>query len=208
MRNYLLVFFFLITTCHSSFSQRYKHFEGNIYYDIYLVNKHDHSSKKVNYLTIRIKDSLVRVDTDSKLFGGQTTIHNLTRHRSYILLKSKDTFYAIQHFDTAAVEKAILFKKVKGKTKLGDFKIKKVSRLIDTNKIDTIEYFTQLDPKYLAIYPGLKGLPATYHVEVNKDFYFLYKAIKVEPKALDDKLFMIPKLFKIVTFDEFIKSQE
>lgn len=206
--RYITLIFLLFFINSSIFSQKYKPFEGTIFYDVYLQKSPDSIPERVNYLTLHIKDSLVRTDTNSESFGGQTTIKNLNKKRSYILLKSNDQFYAIRHIDNDSVSRDFSFKKLKKTTKLDDFKIKSVRRITANSEIDTICYFPEINPVYLNIFSGIKGLPAEYRVPVNEKVSLIYQAIRIEEKELDPKLFSVPNFFKIITFDEFIFLQE
>lgn len=206
MRYFLLIFLLFFINS-SLFSQKYKPFEGTIFYDVYLQASPDSLPKRINYLTLHIKDSLVRVDTNSENFGGQSTIKNSNRKRAYILLKSNDQFYAIRHILTDSASKDFSFKKLNKKAKLDGFQIKSVKRISATGEIDTIYYFPKINPVYLNIFSGIKGLPAEYRVPVNEKAFLIYQAIRIEEKELDPKLFSIPNFFKIITFDEFILLQ-
>jgi hypothetical protein len=190
----------------TSWAQKYTPFEGTIYYDVFLYKSIDSLPIKVNYLTLRIKDSLVRIDTNSDAFGGQTTIKNINRKRSYTLLKSKENFYAIRNIDTSSTTNLFSFKKMSKTTRLDNFKIKAIKRIDADGKIDTIYYLPKISPIYLGIFSGIKGLPAAYTVPIDKQSFLYYQIIKIEPKELDSKLFTIPSIFKIVTMDEFIQS--
>lgn len=206
MRYFLLIFLLFFINS-SLLSQKYKPFEGTIFYDVYLQKSPDSLPERINYLTLHIKDSLVRTDTDSESFGGQTTIKNLNRKRAYILLKSNDQFYAIRHIETDSVGKDFSFKKLNKKAKLNGFQIKSVKRISANGEIDTICYFPKINPIYLNIFSGIKGLPAEYRVPVNEKAVLIYQAIRIEEKELDPKLFSIPGFFKIITFDEFLLLQ-
>lgn len=198
---------FMLLTSTFVFSQKHKPFEGAIYYDVFLYKHPDSLPVKVNYLTLRIKDSLVRIDTNSDAFGGQTTIKNINRKRSYTLLKSQQgEFYAIRNVDTSTVHQNFSFKKIRKSKKIGTYKITAVERIDAQGESDTIYYFPKISPIYLGIFYGIKGLPAAYSVPINKDSYLYYQVIKVEPELLDPKLFTIPSLFKIITMEEFINK--
>lgn len=187
-----------------SAQKKYKPFEGAIYYDVFLYKHADSLPIKVNYLTLRIKDSLARIDTHSDAFGNQSTIKNLNRKRAYILLKSKDTFYAVKSIDTSIVRTKYAFKKIRKSKKIGDYKMKAIRRMDDNGEIDTIYYLPAVNPIYLNIFKGVNGLPVGYKVPISETAYYYYQVIKIEKEVLDKKLFSIPTIFKMVTMDEFI----
>lgn len=203
-KNILFFCFTLFFT--SVFSQKWRDFEGEIYYDVYLINKSENKDVKVNYLTLRVKGGFVRIDTHSETFGGQTTIRNLSLKKSYVLLKSEEDFWAIQqHDDTTKV--AYEFKKQLKSRKINGVKIKRgIRKLEDVS--EEVWYFPHIDPIYLHYNSNFPGLLASYNVPLNSEEYLLYKVVKIEEKIIDKKLFEIPSVFKIITMDEFIlKSQ-
>lgn len=206
--RYILTLLVIFWWINFSLGQKFQSFEGAIFYDVYLLNTKDNSLVKVNYLTLRIKDSLVRIDTYSEHFGGETTIRNINQHKSYTLLKNKEAFYAIRNKEMKDTTKAKVYKKIKGNEKLDGFRIKKAT-LFSTDGIkDTLAYFPSISPAYLGIKKGIKGLPAVYFVKVNTYTKYLYKAFKIESQSLDDKIFQIPTLFKIITIEDFIQLQQ
>lgn len=206
-KRHLLITFLLIFINISAFSQKIKPFEGMIYYDIYLRQSIDSVPIKINYLTLHIKDSLVRVDTNSDVFGGQTTIKNIKQQKSYILLKHQDNFFAIKHLDTSKATTNYQFKKHKSKTKLNDFKIKSVYDKSTGKKKELFYYFESIDPIYLGIFNGIPGLPAEYTIPINTESTYIYQAVQIKEEIIDPKVFKIPSIFKIVSFEEFVNLE-
>ncbi len=200
----ILILFF----CPFLFGQKYKSFEGSIFYDVYFQKATDSIPYKVNYLTIRVKDSIVRVDTNSDSFGGQTTIRNLNQKKSYVLLKSDDNFYAIKQYDNDSVTIHFTTKKMGGKRKLDGYVVKRMKRIYPEGEVDTLYYFPKINPKYLNLSTSLIGLPAEYKVAVNEESNLIYRAVKVEEKELNSELFKIPTIFKIISMDDFILLQQ
>lgn len=189
-------------------AQKYKPFEGTIFYDVYFQKSVDSVPYKVNYLTLRVKDSLVRVDTNSDSFGAQTTIRNMNQKKSYVLLKNEEQYYAIKQYDNDSISTHYTFKKMGKKRKLDGFTMKRTKRISTKGEVDTLYYFPQINPKYLNLSYPLIGLPAEYKVPVNEESFLIYRAIKIEEKQLDEQLFQIPSIFKIISMDEFIMSQQ
>lgn len=202
--KHLLFICLAIVFQNSSYAQKYKPFEGTIFYDVFFQATPDSIPYKVNYLTIRAKDSLVRIDTYSDAFGAQTTIRNLNQKKSYILLKNNDTYYAIKQHDNDSSTTNFSFKKLPQKRKLDGFTVKRIKRIHADNTLDTVYYFPKINPIYLNYNSLIKGLYAEYSVQVNETTKLIYRAIKIEQGELDKKLFQIPSIFKIVTLDEFI----
>jgi hypothetical protein len=157
-------------------------------------------------MRVYTNDTLVRTENESPLFGKQILIKNLNLKKQYLLLNINDKKYAIQQnipLDTLPSKY-----KFEIKSKFKKFGNKKSQLAITTlrNYPTTFKtyYAVDLNPIYLDILKGLKGLPTQYFIP-SVNGIFKYTLIEIEETPLPSSTFLFSKDYTKISFDEFIK---
>jgi len=203
MRNFLL--FILIAYSTFIFSQKSAPFSGEITYQIERVDRED--TVKAMQL-IYAKDSLIKIVTISSDKGKQELIKHLTYNKSYLLIESPLQNFAVrtnEHLLKDSV-KTYTFKKKFGTKKIAGLRAKKVSVKLESVKKDLIFlYLKKIPTNYANCYFDLPGLPVLFYIST-PDGLFRYTLQKLKYANPPLELFMIPKDFKKVSFDEFAEE--
>ena len=195
----------------SGFSQKEGSFSGELTYEIERVDKKDTNR---TFMIIYAKDSLLKVVNFNSNSGKQQLIKHLRLNRSYILLETPKQNFAVrtnEHLVIDSIEN-YTFKKQMGKRKIAGIPVKKL--LVHHKEISeavTFYYTKSISAKYANVYKNLPGLPLLFYIPT-KDGLFKYTLKELKNNNPPLELFMIPKGYKIVSFDdfsnEFLKSSE
>lgn len=205
MKNWLWL---LAIALHFTISaQKYIPFNGKLTYKIELMQEGDSIFRPYSMTTIYTNDTLVRVDTETPHLGIQQLITHLQLHKSYLLINYNETKYAIQsHLKPDTVPSPYSFKKKSGKKTIHGMKVKRV--LVNANfykKPIEIWYFPVLNPHYLGVLKGIKGLPADYYLPTADGMlHYILDAVDLTPVKKD--IFGIPSDYKKVSFDQFLQE--
>ena len=209
--KYLTLVLTIIFSFQYVFSQKNDVFSGELTYEIERVDKKDTNR---TFMIIYAKDSLLKVVNFNSNSGKQQLIKHLRLNRSYILLETPKQNFAVrtnEHLVIDSIEN-YTFKKQMGKRKIAGIPVKKL--LVHHKEISeavTFYYTKSISAKYANVYKNLPGLPLLFYVPT-KDGLFKYTLKELKNNNPPLELFMIPKGYKIVSFDdfsnEFLKSSE
>jgi GLPGLI family protein len=209
--KYLTLFLTIIFSFQYVFSQKNDVFSGELTYEIDRVDKKDTNR---TFMIIYAKDSLLKVVNFNSISGKQQLIKHLRLNRSYILLETPKQNFAVrtnEHLVIDSIEN-YTFKKQMGMRKIAGIPVKKL--LVHHKEISeavTFYYTKSISAKYANVYKNLPGLPLLFYIPT-KDGLFRYTLKELKNNNPPLELFMIPKEFKIVSFEdfsnEFLKSSE
>jgi len=209
--KYLTLVLTIIFSFQYVFSQKNDVFSGELTYEIERVDKKDTNR---TFMIIYAKDSLLKVVNFNSNSGKQQLIKHLRLNRSYILLETLKQNFAVrtnEHLVIDSIEN-YTFKKQMGKRKIAGIPVKKL--LVHHKEISeavTFYYTKSISAKYANVYKNLPGLPLLFYIPT-KDGLFKYTLKELKNNNPPLELFMIPKGYKIVSFDdfsnEFLKSSE
>ena len=209
--KYLTLFLTIIFSFQYVFSQKNDVFSGELTYEIERVDKKDTNR---TFMIIYAKDSLLKVVNFNSNSGKQQLIKHLRLNRSYILLETPKQNFAVrtnEHLVIDSIEN-YSFKKQMGLRKIAGIPVKKL--LVHHKEISeavTFYYTKSISAKYANVYKNLPGLPLLFYIPT-KDGLFKYTLKEMKKNNPPLELFMIPKGYKIVSFDdfsnEFLKSSE
>ena len=209
--KYLTLFLTIIFSFQYVFSQKNDVFSGELTYEIERVDKKDTNR---TFMIIYAKDSLLKVVNFNSNSGKQQLIKHLRLNRSYILLETPKQNFAIrtnEHLVIDSIEN-YTFKKQMGMRKIAGITVKKL--LVNHKEISeavTFYYTKSISAKYANVYKNLPGLPLLFYIPT-KDGLFKYTLKELKNNNPPLELFMIPKGYKIVSFEdfsnEFLKSSE
>ena len=209
--KYLTLFLTIIFSFQFVFSQKNDVFSGELTYEIERVDKKDTNR---TFMIIYAKDSLLKVVNFNSNSGKQQLIKHLRLNRSYILLETPKQNFAIrtnEHLVIDSIEN-YTFKKQMGMRKIAGIPVNKL--LVNHKEISeavTFYYTKSISAKYSNVYKNLPGLPLLFYIPT-KDGLFKYTLKELKNNNPPLELFMIPKEFKIVSFEdfsnEFLKSSE
>jgi GLPGLI family protein len=209
--KYLTLFLTIIFSFQHVFSQKNDFFSGELTYEIERVDKKDTNR---TFMIIYAKDSLLKVVNFNSNSGKQQLIKHLRLNRSYILLETPKQNFAIrtnEHLVIDSIEN-YSFKKQMGMRKIAGIPVKKL--LVHHKEISeavTFYYTKSISAKYANVYKNLPGLPLLFYIPT-KDGLFKYTLKELKNNNPPLELFMIPKGYKIVSFEdfsnEFLKSSE
>jgi len=209
--KYLTLFLTIIFSFQYVFSQKNDVFSGELTYEIERVDKKDTNR---TFMIIYAKDSLLKVVNFNSNSGKQQLIKHLRLNRSYILLETPKQNFAIrtnEHLVIDSIEN-YTFKKQMGMRKIAGIPVKKL--LVNHKEISeavTFYYTKSISAKYSNVYKNLPGLPLLFYIPT-KDGLFKYTLKELKNNNPPLELFMIPKGYKIVSFEdfsnEFLKSSE
>ena len=194
----LLLFLFI----KSGFSQSKGLFSGELTYEIERVDKNDSIR---SFMIIYAKDSLLRVVNFNSISGKQELIKHLRLNRSFLLVELDQQNFAVrtnEHLVIDSIEN-YTFKKQMGMRKIAGITVKKL--LVNHKEISeavTFYYTKSISAKYANVYKNLPGLPLLFYIPT-KDGLFKYTLKELKNNNPPLELFMIPKEFKIVSFEEF-----
>ena len=200
--KYLTLFLAIIFSFQYVFSQKNYVFSGELTYEIERVDKKDTNR---TFMIIYAKDSLLKVVNFNSNSGKQQLIKHLRLNRSYILLETPKQNFAVrtnEHLDIDSIEN-YTFKKQMGMRKIAGIPVKKL--LVHHKEISeavTFYYTKSISAKYANVYKNLPGLPLLFYIPT-KDGLFKYTLKELKNNNPPLELFMIPKEFKIVSFEEF-----
>ena len=205
LRTFIL--FLFINSMLYAQKTNFKPFYGALTYKVELVDSTLKKGKFQYYMRLYTNDTIVRTENESDLFGKQIVIKHLKLNKQYLLLSYNNKKYAIQQQippDTTPskyqFEEKQKFKKfAKKKSQLAITHIKNIPYTFKT-------YFsTELNPIYLDIFKGIKGLPTQYFLSSNKGI-LRYTLIEVQETVLPSTTFLFSKDYIKIPFDDFIKE--
>lgn len=205
MISRLLIFFMLLAS-NAQFAQKNIPFVGTLTYEIKNLTLKD---EKPTQMLVLSCDSIVRIETESKIFGRQSYIKHLIKNKSYLLISlSEGQNYAIRgdfsKTDSSKQSMQYLWKKKFGFRKIGGLSSKKIKLThLKSEKSFNFYYSVKFSAKYNDVYADLPGLPTLYYVET-EDGVLEYRLRKYTTLTPSYDLFGIPSDYQKVTFDEFV----
>jgi len=188
------------------FSQKNLPFIGTLEYEIRNSEIKDEKPQLMHILSL---DSLIRIETNSSVFGTQSFIKHLSKKKSYLLISLDEN----QHFaikgdfsesDTIKKPKKYTWKKKFGSKKIGGLAAKKLKlTLLQSQKTYTCFYSKKYAARCQEAYTDFPGLPVLYYLETDNGVleYRLKKHTTIAPNY---DLFGIPSNYTKITFDEFV----
>jgi hypothetical protein len=203
MRYFLLFFIFSIVS--NLKAQKQLPFSGELTFKIERVDVKD-SSKSIQL--IYAKDSLIKVVNFNSDKGKQELIKHLSYNKSYLLIESPLQNFAIktnEHLVKDSISN-YTFKSQFGSKKIAGMRAKKVKvKLASVKNELTFLYLKKIPAKYANIYTDFPGLPVLFYVST-PDGLFRYTLQELKSSNPPLELFMIPKDYKKVTFEEFAEE--
>jgi hypothetical protein len=203
MRYFLL--FLVLSFKTKPFAQEQLPFSGELTYKIERVDVKD-SSKSIQL--IYAKDSLIKVVNFNSYKGKQELIKHLTYNKSYLLIESPLQNFAIKTNEHLVKDTSVnyTFKTQFGSKKIAGKRAKKIKvKLKSVQNELTFLYLKKIPAKYANMYFDLPGLPVLYYISTPEGLYrYTLQEIKEVSPPLE--LFMIPKDYKKVTFEEFAEE--
>jgi len=203
MRYFLLFLIFSFLT--KSFAQKQLPFSGELTFKIERVDVKD-SSKSIQL--IYAKDSLIKIVNFNSDKGKQELIKHLRYNKSYLLIESPLQNFAIktnEHLVKDSISN-YTFKSQFGSKKIAGMRAKKVKVKLTSVKNElTFLYLKKIPAKYANIYNDFPGLPVLFYVST-PDGLFRYTLQELKSSNPPLELFMIPKDYKKVTFEEFAEE--
>ena len=200
------VILLMISSGIHSQNMTYKPFSGALTYKVELLDSTLKKGAFQYYMRVYTNDTIVRTETESMFFGKQILIKHLKLNKQYLLLTLDNKKYAIQQ--TIPIDTFPSRYSFEIKPKYKKF-AKKKSQLVITQiknlpyKFNT--YFSsELNPIYLDILKGLKGLPTQYYLQ-SDDGILKYTLIEFEETKLPITTFLFSKDYLKITFEEFVK---
>lgn len=204
--KYVLFNFLLIQSLNLIFCQKNLPFVGTLEYEIRNLEIKDEKPQLMHILSL---DSLIRIETNSHVFGTQSFIKHLIKKKSYLLITlDENRQYAIKgdfsQTDTLTIAKKYTWKKKFGSKKIGGLTAKKLKlKLLKSQKTYSCYYSKKYAAKYQEIYTDFPGLPLLYYIET-EDGILEYRLKKHTTIAPNYDLFGVPSNYTKITFDEFV----
>jgi hypothetical protein len=203
MRYFVL--FLLLSSISNFISQKQTPFSGELTYKIERVDVVD-STKSIQL--IYAKDSLIKVVNFTSDKEKQELIKHLTYNKSYLLIESPLQNFAIKT-NEHLVKNTLTnytFKFQFGSKKIAGIRANKVKvKLKSVQNELTFLYLKKISAKYANNYFDLPGLPVLYYVSTPEGLYrYTLTAFKASNPPIE--LFLIPKDYKKVTFEEFAEE--
>jgi hypothetical protein len=203
MRYFLL---FLIFSCLTKpFAQKQLPFSGELTYKIERVDVKD-SSKSIQL--IYAKDSLIKIMNFNSDKGKQELIKHLRYNKSYLLIESPLQNFAIKTNEHLVKDTSVnyTFKTQFGSKKIAGKHAKKIKvKLKSVQNELTFLYLKKIPARYANTYFDLPGLPVLYYIST-PDGLYKYTLQEIKEVSPPLELFMIPKDYKKVTFEEFAEE--
>ncbi len=203
MRYFLL---FLVLSCLTKpFAQKQLPFSGELTYKIERVDVKD-SSKSIQL--IYAKDSLIKIVNFNSDKGKQELIKHLRYNKSYLLIESPLQNFAIKTNEHLVKDTSVnyTFKTQFGSKKIAGKRAKKIKvKLKSVQNELTFLYLKKIPAKYANTYFDLPGLPVLYYIST-PDGLYRYTLQEIKEVSPPLELFMIPKDYKKVTFEEFAEE--
>jgi hypothetical protein len=198
--------FLLFLFSNPVFSQKTLPFIGALEYEIRNLDMKEEKPKIMHILSL---DSLIRIETDSYIFGSQSYIKHLIKKKSYLLISlDENLHYAIKgdfsQSDSANANNKYTWKKKFGRKKIGGLDSKKLKlTFLKSKKSFSCYYSKKYAAKYQEVYTDFPGLPLLYYIETD-DGILEYRLRKHTTIAPNYDLFGVPSNYTKITFDEFI----
>lgn len=201
MFRYLIIITVLLINF-NLFSQ--KKFEGILTYKLHLIDSSLNAITPDERMTILTNDSIVRVETLSKMTGFQTQLRHIEKKKTILLIETPKGKFAIQILDTLKSFNKYDWKKSPGKGKIASYKTK---NLTVTNKQTkqkfTFSYIPKINSKYLSGFEQFPGLLSTYYISTPEGTY-RYELTEIEHVEIKEEAFKVTKDYKLITMDDFI----
>lgn len=160
-------------------------------------------------VNISTDDTIVRVETESEMFGNQVYIRNMPLNKAYLLLKIGSKGYAIQtDLNKTEQKKEVQYTitKVKGRKKVAGIKCQKY-HVVDKGQEEITGYdcyfAKKISNKYLEIYREVPGLGLDYYIPTS-DGLAHYELISFTQEVVSKNSFGIPSDYEKISFDEFM----
>lgn len=202
----LIVLFIFVSTC--SFSQKHKPFTGKLIYSIQITDTALQKLIPSKHMVIYTNDTLLRIENETDQLGVQVIIKHMVLNKSYLLLHTPKTNYAIQTDHSSEVIDSFpyTYKKKFGCVKFNGLKTKKLKVHHDefTKDLEFL-YLKNYSVKYLNSFTNFPGLLVKYYIN-SIDGIYEYKLISMEEMTPPHDMFGIPSDFKKVSFDQFLNE--
>lgn len=204
--NNILFYLVLFCSLNTLFCQRNLPFIGTLEYEIRNLELKDEKPQLMHILSL---DSLIRIETNSYVFGTQSFIKHLIKKRSYLLISlDENSHYTIKgdfsQSDSSNATMKYSWKKKVGCKKIGGLASKKLKlTFLSSQKSFNCFYSTKYAAKYQEVYTDFPGLPLLYYIET-EDGILEYRLIKHTTIAPNYDLFGVPSNYTKITFDEFV----
>jgi len=205
MKN-LLLRSLLVLALNPLLGQRNLPFVGTLEYEIRNIELKDEKPQLMHILSL---DSLIRIETNSSIFGTQSFIKHLIKKKSYLLISlGENQQYAIKgdftKTDSLTLQPKYVWKMKLGGKKIGGLAAKKIKlTFLKSQKSFTCYYSKKYAARYQEAYTDFPGLPVLYYLET-EDGIIEYRLKKYTNVAPNYELFGVPSNYTKITFDEFV----
>lgn len=202
--RFLLLCFVLLSGM--SFSQ--KPFHGTLKYKATVMVPDTNIVYKEWNVVIRTNDTIVRVETETEMFGNQVYLRNIGLNKAYLLIELNGVGYAIQN-DLSKTsedkEEQYTITKAKGKKKVAGLKSTKYHIVDRGGAQEGYDcYFTsKIGNKYLEVYQEVPGLATDYYIP-SSDGMIHYQLVEAVEETVNRDLFGVPSDYQRITFDDFM----
>ncbi len=198
--------FLLLMTSNQLLSQKNLPFIGALEYEIRNLELKDEKPQLMHILSL---DSIIRIETNSYVFGTQSFIKHLIKKKSYLLISiDENQQYAIKgdfsQSDTLEKPKKYTWKKKFGSKKIGGMAAKKLKlTFLQSQKSYTCYYSKNYAARCQEAFTDFPGLPVLYYLETDNGV-LEYRLTKYTTIAPNYDLFGVPSNYIKITFDEFV----
>ncbi len=208
MKTLLSVLLILISQSHIAIAQKIFS-EGVIKYDVFINDE----KKPGGIYIISIKGGNIRRELAMENGYNNITIYTVKNGKTLSINMADENKYALEMSQEEVNEKnkkfaGAVFKTLSDKKKIAGYPCDG-NQVKYTNSEEADFYYTKelLPPSdnFIAMFPGLKGLPLEYQVKSGDKMTMKFVCKIVDNLVIDSKIFDIPAEYKIVTMAELQK---
>ena len=212
-RNKLAFYLMLISLSFMKTGCAQNVFSGELVYSIIKVDSIPNplipEQEQEQKLIVYVKDSLLKVVNFNSVSGIQESLIHIPLKKTIVLMKFDEQGYAIrmknnlQKYDQSDYK----FEKKCGLSiKIGGLKSKKMIMSHPDLKNDLICFYSKkLDAKYSHCFDDVPGLPTLFFLAL-EDGLYRYELESHKEYETPLSLFMIPKGYEVMSFEEFMES--
>lgn len=196
----------LLTLSFMGYSQKHKAFSGKLVYNITICDTNLQKLLPVRQMVIYTNDTLLRIENMTDQLGKQVIIKHMNLNKSYLLLHTPISDYAIQTDHNVEKQDSFpyTYKKRWGKRKICGMRANRlmVNHYSFPEELEFL-YLKDRSNKYINTLENFPGLPVKYYI-ATIDGIFRYELVSFEEIQPEKDLFGIPSNYKKVTFNQFM----
>ena len=180
-------------------------FEGKLVYRIQSDRIQLGDQDSLDYQIVYAKDSLLRIENFTPL-GKQVFIKHLNKNKAYILMEFGENKYAIQTIpDEHPKADAFSYQPTKKNRLIAGYQAEEMQVFLpDADTLIRMYFFTAIPNKYSEALPNAPGLPVSYFIFSNDEFYrYELESIHFDEFHID--LFGIPSDYEKISMTKFVE---